>query len=492
VTSTVRRGVSLRWRLLLISVACVAVALAIGSLALYAVLNVAGQRALDDRASNTANDVAVLVRGGSIPDPLPVSGAQLVQVVDGQDRVLGASASADRLTSLLRPDELAQARNGSHLTVPGQRVGSTGHLRVVALPVTAPSDRTPDQSTVIVAVQAADYERAQAVLGGTLLLTYPVLLAALGIISWWVIGRTLRPVEELRAGAESISGEGRDERLPVGASTDEIAALAVTLNRMLDRLSAARERQRDFVADAAHELRSPLASMRTQLEVAQHLGEAGDLPEDLLADVSRLSGLVEDLLLLARLERPTAAPARLWPVDVRELLDEVVGRYAGARVRVAVCCREGFDEPAGDRAGRAPGTAWRGGEPLTVTADPEHLRRVLTNLVDNAVRHADSQVSLACGAEPGRVLLIVSDDGPGIPPAQRERVFERFARLDDARDRDAGGSGLGLAIVRELVARLGGTVTLADAGSAASPRGDHPGLRVEVRLPRTPHPAPHG
>jgi signal transduction histidine kinase len=90
------------------------------------------------------------------------------------------------------------------------------------------------------------------------------------------------------------------------------------------------------------------------------------------------------------------------------------------------------------------------------------------------------------------VLLIVSDDGPGIPPAQRERVFERFARLDDARDRDAGGSGLGLAIVRELVARLGGTVTLADAGSAASPRGDHPGLRVEVRLPRTPHPAPHG
>jgi signal transduction histidine kinase len=474
----VRRVDWLRWRLLLISVACVAVALAIGSLALYAVLNLAGQRALDDRASNTANDVAVLVRGGSIPDPLPVSGAQLVQVVDGQDRVLGASASADRLTSLLRPDELAQARNGSHLTVPGRRVGSTGHLRVVALPVTAPSDRTPDQSTVIVAVQAADYERAQAVLGGTLLLTYPVLLAALGIISWWVIGRTLRPVEELRAGAESISGEGRDERLPVGASTDEIAALAVTLNRMLDRLSAARERQRDFVADAAHELRSPLASMRTQLEVAQHLGEAGDLPED--------------LLLLARLERPTAAPARLWPVDVRELLDEVVGRYAGARVRVAVSCREGFDEPAGDRAGRAPGTAWRGGEPLTVTADPEHLRRVLTNLVDNAVRHADSQVSLACGAEPGRVLLIVSDDGPGIPPAQRERVFERFARLDDARDRDAGGSGLGLAIVRELVARLGGTVTLADAGSAASPRGDHPGLRVEVRLTRTPHPAPQG
>lgn len=473
---------SLRWRLLLVSVACVAVALAVGSLVLYAVLNVAGRRALDDAATNTAKDVAALVSRGSVPDPLPVSGAQLVQVVDAQDRVIGASATADRLTSLLRPDELSRARAGRHLTVPGTRAGINGHLRVVALPVTAPGDRTPRQATVVVAVQSRDFERAQGVLGGTLLVTYPLLLAALGVLSWWVLGRTLRPVERLRAGAESISGDESDDRLPVPDTADEIAALAATLNRMLDRLAASRERQRDFVADAAHELRSPLASMRTQLEVAQHLGEGGDLPEDLLADVARLSGLVEDLLILARLERQGPTGGRDWVVEIRDLVDEVAGRYGGARVPVTV--------------DRAPGGDWDAAAPISVAADPEHLRRMLTNLVDNAVRHANSAVELSVGTEPGRVVLTVSDDGPGIPLVHRERVFERFARLDDARDRDAGGSGLGLAIVRELVERMGGTVRLHDAAPPSSGTGsaepsDHSdppsrGLRVEVRLPRSP------
>ena len=444
---------SLRWRLLLVSVACVAVALAIGSLVLYAVLNVAGRRALDDTATNTAKDVAALVQRGSVPDPLPVSGAQLVQVVDRKDRVIGASATADRLTALLRPAELSRARAGQHLTVPGTRAGLGGHLRVVALPVSAPGDEGSGRSTVIVAVQARDYERAQGVLAGTLLVTYPVLLAALGLLSWWVLGRTLQPVERLRSGAESISGDESDERLPVPDTVDEIAALAATLNRMLDRLAASRERQRDFVADAAHELRSPLASMRTQLEVAQHLGEGGDLPGDLLQDVARLSGLVEDLLILARLERPAVVGSRESAVEVRDLVEDVTGRYGSARVPVTV------DRP--------PGGPWDSPLPMAVTADPEHLRRVLTNLVDNAVRHASSAVRVSARTEPGRVVLTVCDDGPGIPPVHRERVFERFARLDDARDRDAGGTGLGLSIVRELVHRMGGTVRLDDAVSDA-------------------------
>jgi signal transduction histidine kinase len=223
---------------------------------------------------------------------------------------------------------------------------------------------------------------------------------------------------------------------------------------MLDRLAASRGRQRAFVADAAHELRSPLTSMRTQLEVAQHLGEGGQLATDLLADVARLSTLVEDLLLLARAGSDSSHPSVREPIDVTALLIATAERYASARVPVSV----------------ADGSA------VFANANPEELRRVLANLVENAVRHASSQVVLAVRAEGGGAVLTVVDDGPGIPADERERVFERFARLDDARDRDAGGTGLGLAIVRELLRRSDASISLQD-----NPSGQ--GLAAVVHLP---------
>jgi signal transduction histidine kinase len=209
---------------------------------------------------------------------------------------------------------------------------------------------------------------------------------------------------------------------------------------MLDRLAAARERQRSFVADAAHELRTPLASMRAQVEVAERLGEGGTLPADLLSDLDRLSRLIEDLLLLARADADTRPPARLHPVPGRALLAEVAAAYAGARVPVRV----------------APGPE------ASVLAEESELHRAVDNLVANAVRHADSAVELALDVEGEDVVLAVRDDGPGIAEADRERVFERFTRLDDARARDFGGTGLGLPIVRELVRRAGGEVALTD------------------------------
>ena len=231
--------------------------------------------------------------------------------------------------------------------------------------------------------------------------------------------------------------------------------MALTLNDMLDRLAAARGRQRAFVADAAHELRSPLASMRTQLEVAQHLGEGGELASDLLADVARLSALVEDLLLLARAGSDAGRPSVRESVDVRALLVATANRYAGERVPVSVTA----------------------GPAVFANVSPEELRRVLVNLVENAVRHATSAVVLSVRAEGGQAVLTVVDDGPGIPAGERERVFERFARLDDARDRDAGGTGLGLAIVRELLRRCDGSISLQDNTSGQ-------GLAAVVRLPR--------
>ena len=245
------------------------------------------------------------------------------------------------------------------------------------------------------------------------------------------------------------------------------------------RIRAARDRQRGFVADAAHELRSPLASMRTQLEVAQRLGEAGELPAELLVDVARLSRLVEDLLLLARADAFTGPPATRESFDAAALLAEVADRYTAARVPVTV--GSGAAQPVAVRRSGAPSpvTGRAVTEPATgpvLQADREEVRRAVANLVDNAVRHAGTRVRLAVERRGPSVVLVVTDDGPGVPEAEREKVFERFARLDDARDRDAGGTGLGLPIVRELVRRQGGTVRLTDAQPG-------PGLRAEIHLP---------
>jgi signal transduction histidine kinase len=445
------QGMSLRARLMAVGVTGVALALALGSFVLYAVLTVTVNRAVDDSAFASARAVAAMVENNTVPDPLPVSGSQVVQIVDSSGSVVSASLSADRLTPLLRSPELAKALDGERISVPGGRAGLSGTLRAIAIPAGTASA----SPSIIVAVPVNDIEQSQRVLRNTLLVTYPPLVVIMALIAWRVIGWTLRPVETLRSGAARISGSDQDERLVVPGAADEIRALALTLNDMLDRLAAARGRQRAFVADSAHELRSPLASMRTQLEVAQHLGEGGELAADLLADVARLSALVEDLLLLARAGSDVRPPSMRESLDVTALLVAMASRYADARVPVSVTA----------------------GPAVYASANSEELQRVLANLVDNAVRHATSAVSLSVRAEGGHAVLTVADDGPGIPADERERVFERFARLDDARDRDAGGTGLGLAIVRELLRRSDGSISLRD-----NPSG--PGLAAVVQLAR--------
>ena len=463
-----RRTLSLRTRLLLIGVTGVAVALLLAGVGFYQALTVSTDRTLDREALASANEVAALVDQGRLPSAVPTTGSQLVQVVDAQQRVVAASLGADRLVPVLTPAQLSRALGGEAVVVDGARIGSSGPLRVRA--ITAGSADAP--VSVIVAVQVGDVLGARNALRTALLVVFPVVLLVMAVVAWVVMGRTLRPVEQLRAGAERIgAGPGvggapgvrpdPDARLPVPAAADEIRALALTLNGMLDRLAAARERQRTFVADAAHELRSPLASMRVQLEVAERLGEGGELPAELTPELARLSALVEDLLLLARSGADSPRPAHPQPVAVGPLLAEVAADVPG---------RDGVRVEA-DAGGSGAGPA--------VLADPAELRRVLVNLTSNAVRHAASRVRLDAETAPdGRVVLRVTDDGPGIPAADRTRVFERFARLDDARGRDAGGSGLGLPIVAELVARADGAIELVDA-----PGG---GLRALVTLPAAP------
>jgi signal transduction histidine kinase len=444
---------------MIIGLVGVGTALIMGGLAFFGALAYSVNRTLDNEALASAQEVAAMVDENKLPSPIPVSGAQVVQVVDSQQRVIGASVTADRLTPLLRSTELTTALGGEAVVLDGARLGMSEPVRVRAIqagPASAPV-------SVIVGLPYGDVLAARKALRNALLVTFPVLLGALAVIAWRVIGWTLRPVEQLRAGAEQISrtrrigGMAERQRLPVPPAADEIRALAITLNEMLDRLAETQERQRGFVADAAHELRSPLASIQAQLEVAQRLGEGGTLPADLMVDVKRLAGLVEDLLLLARADADTRPPARLTAVDARDLVAELSVTYRHARVPVTL----------------------QANEPVIIMCAAEELRRAISNVLDNAVRHAKTRVEVTTTVDHDQAVISVSDDGPGIQPADRERVFERFTRLDDSRGRSSGGTGLGLAIVRELITRAGGTVALTAAESPWR-------TRAELRLPLAP------
>lgn len=457
----------LRGRLTLIAVAGLAIGLTLGGALLVFALQATLSRALDNSALDSGREVAALVRAGKLPDPIPAGErVATIQVVDRADRIVATSAGADRLVPVLHADEVRAARGGERFDVPGDRAGLATPLRVVAVPA--------GNDTVLVAVSRSELTQSVGLVRNVLLVAFPALVAVLGLVAWRAVGWTLRPVEALRRGAEEIANAGSPaSRLPAPATGDEVARLATTLNGMLSRLAASQQRQRAFVADAAHELRSPVASIRTQLEVAQRLGDRADWPDvagDLLVDTERLSRLTEDLLLLARSADSDEAAARMARraerVDLAELVTDVVDRYETARVPVTAR----IDVPA------------------EVHGDPAALARVVGNLLDNAVRHAETEVVASVSVVRDKAVVVVTDDGPGIPPADRDRVFDRFTRLDDGRARDEGGSGLGLAIVAELVAAHHGVVALTAAHhrdrNVGGPGG--PGVRAEVRLPLLP------
>jgi signal transduction histidine kinase len=453
-----RRG--LRARLNITATAGLAIALAAGAwLGVHAIANslVTG---LDSTAIQGAKGVAALSNANRLPDPVPVAGGKVtIQVVGSNGKIIAVSPGADRLVPLLPRRAQIAVRPGHATSLDGAPYGLPGVLRVVAVPARG-------GRVVIAAVSFTQVQGSITTLWRAALIGTPVLVAFLAGVNWLVIGGALRPITELRRGAEDISGTRGPGRLPVPQTSDEVHSLAVTLNDMLGRLEAAKERQRAFVSDTAHELRSPLASIRAQLEVAIDHPDRGDWREtarDVLADTLRLAKLAEDLLVLAKLDEQagsgdvslgTRSDKVGRPADLSGLARDVAARYTSARVPVTV-------ESNG---------------PVTARGDAEGLTRVLVNLIDNGVRYARSHVTVAASCEGTHALLTVTDDGPGIPAADAERVFDRFTRLDDARSRDdeSGGSGLGLAIVRGTVRAHGGAVWLEDAA---------PGVRAIVQLP---------
>ena len=446
--SRIRLGMdSIRVRATGAAVLVVGVTLVAASIAMVTLL----ERSLRDNVRTTAESRAEVIvddlsrsatsEGIAVED----EDDEFVQVLDADGRPVMASANVSDLPALvvLQPGgtrivESVPFEDGAYLAV---GVAATD----MGVPLTVVLGRSLE--TVV------ETHREVAVL---LAVGVPLLLVVVGFVTWTVAGRVLAPVDAIRREVEAISVKELHRRVPDPPGGDEIARLASTMNSMLERLERSAVRERRFVSDASHELRSPVAAIRQHAEVAlSHPDRTtmGELAETVLEEDVRLQRVVEDLLLLTRVDEGTLQLRRL-PVDLDDLMFE-----EAARLRAATALRI---DSAGVSAGR-------------VVGDRGRLERLVRNLTDNAARHAASEIRLALHADDGRVVLEVDDDGPGVPAEQRTAVFERFTRLDDARDRQHGGAGLGLAIVAEIAAAHGGSASVVDAPSG--------GARFLVMLP---------
>jgi signal transduction histidine kinase len=430
----------------------VAAALVTGGFLAVVVLRHTLVNNVDDAAGRRAQDVAELATQGSLPPVLSAAGEQaaIVQVVDAKGVVLSSSANfAGRRPVLGRPAGGSQKVHlVSNLPVRDEQ-GDDFRIVTTVVPT----------STGPVAVNAGEslesaYEGLAAV-RRILVIGLPVMLLLVGVTTWHVVGRALRPVDDIRREVADISAHDLSRRVPQPATDDEVGRLAETMNAMLDRLEWFTDRQRRFVADASHELQSPLASSIADLEVAMADGDQAQwktTAAGVAADAQRMTKLVQDLLFLAHADDVgTEAPRTL--VDFDDVVRSEVARMRG-RDTVFIDVNNVH--------------------PVEVRGDPNQLGRVVRNLLENAGRYARSRITVALSADGDTATMTVADDGPGVPETIRARVFDRFTRADDSRSRETGGTGLGLAIAREIVERYGGSIALVP---------DSGGAQFEVHIP---------
>ncbi|RPE36623.1 sensor histidine kinase [Kitasatospora cineracea] len=438
---------SVRTRTTIAACAAVAVVLLIASAAVVLLLRVNLERTVEAGAREQALAVAGLAADGHLPGQLPLDhGTDFIQVTDAAGNVVAASQNLAG-----RPALAPTGTSDGHSTFDLGALGDEHHQRVTTVTTGTPSGPV----TIRVGASLHTADTAEDLTTAALAALSAVLVTTVGAVTWRATGRALRPVEAIRSEVAGIGDRDLDRRVPEPGSDDEIARLAHTMNAMLDRLESAGLRQRRFIADASHELRSPLAVLRTQLEVAHtHPDPAvrADMVAGALQDTDRLQSLAADLLLLARLDAAGHDGPR-ETLDLAELARTTADSRGTPRHPVDLHVRDG----------------------ALVLGNRLWLGRLLTNLLDNAQRHARSRVTVRVGTDPadGSVVLDVTNDGPAIAPADREKVFERFTRLDDARSRDHGGTGLGLPIARDIATLHGGTLTVADG----------PGTTFRTRLP---------
>jgi two-component system OmpR family sensor kinase len=450
---------SIRLRVTAAFALAMAVVLAASGWFLYSRLASHLEVALNHELRLRAQDLAALVRqpDGSLATDaggrFVEHGESYAQLLDRNGRVLDATPPLGAARVLRRP-QLRAARRGPIFTDVASVPGLDEPSRLLATPVR----RRGRELVLVVGATKSDRAETLASFRDELLIAGPIALVLASLVGYLLAGLSLRQVESMRRRAAAISAETPGERLPVPQTGDELERLGVTLNAMLARLEAALQRERDFVADAGHELRTPLALLRTELELAlRHSESPDDLREAVRSssiEVDRLTQLAEDLLLIARSDR-AKLPLKLELVDAGELLDSVATRFqwrADEEARALVC-----DTATGAR----------------IRGDRLRLEQALGNLVDNALRHGGGRVRLEVASTNGTVELHVKDEGRGFPPRFLDLAFERFTR--GQRGRKGPGSGLGLAIVRAIAEAHGGT-----ADAVNSPDG---GADVWLALP---------
>ncbi len=436
---------SIRFRITAVAAVVVAAVLVIAACALVVLQRDALTDTIDQALTQRANDVEALLEEGGAPQQFKGSTAEgFVQLVGSDGMVI---VSTPNLTGE-PPLNIASTSGGDALqTIDGLSVDDDA-FRVLS--------RAYDGGFLHVGTTFDVITESTNALVGSLAVTIPVVLLILAGLVWWLVGRTLRPVERIRATVASITATHLDQRVPQPGTQDEIDQLATTMNQMLERLESSTERQQRFVADASHELRSPLTRLRTQVEVdIASLGDEHDRQpyESLLVDVVAMQAMVEDLLYLAQADSATVAH-NAAPLDLDDLvLREGQSIAANGRVQVDL------SEVSGAH----------------VLGDRSQLGRATKNLMENAERHATGRVSVGLQETNGMAVLTVTDDGPGINAPDANVVFERFGRLEEARGGDTGGTGLGLAITREIADRHGGSLALLNPGK--------PGASFEMRIP---------
>ncbi|MCD2441373.1 ATP-binding protein [Agromyces sp. SYSU K20354] len=437
-----RRG-GVRTRITLVATSVVAVALVLGAVGFWFTLRTSLHDALRSAAEQDAAVIAERIDAdglGSFSEP----DERLVQVVDEAGTIIFATDDAPATP-------VADDDGAPPVHVDGETF------------ITAVEGFSTDgvDGIVIVGRDTESADETLATVARLLWIAVPLITVLVALTAWVIVGRALSPVERMRRQVAGVTAATLAQRIDEPPADDEIGRLAHTLNGMLDRLEAAQATQRRFISDASHELKSPLAALRQYAEVARAHPERitlDELGDAVLDEGGRLERLVQGMLVLANADEG-ALRIEHSDVDLDDLLLDEAKRVRSA-ARLAV-------DTSGIAAARVQG-------------DPVLLRQLVRNLVDNAARHAATGITLTVApvADATSVVLTVSDDGDGIPADERERVFERFVRLDDARARDTGGSGLGLAIVREIVAAHGGAVRI-DAGAG------EPGTRMVVTLPAT-------
>jgi signal transduction histidine kinase len=439
----------LRTRLTGLAAAGAALVLTVGALLLYAGLGAALSDAVTAELRVRAGDVAA--DPSTVPAISP-SGGLMTQVVAADGAVIAPAGEEPLVTAA----ELERAGDGE--LVIDRRVETIGsNARTLIHP-----DEGADGviQYVVVAGSTTSIARAREWLGLVLGVAGPLMVVAVAVTAWLLTGAALRPVRRMTRRAATISLREPDARLPEMSGRDEIAELSQTLNRMLGRIEATIAHERSFIDDASHELRTPIAVLRAELELARLQLDDDDDPvrtaaalESALEETDRLARLAEQLLVVARADAGRLVE-RPEPV---ELLD--AARRGASRIR------------RDDLAVHVEGAE------VSVFSDRLAIDQLLANLLSNAARWAAGRVQVDVRPDDGEALVRVADDGPGFGTDVLPRVFDRFGRGDPSRGRDGGGAGLGLAIVSAVVGAMGGR---ADVGNG-EPLG---GAWVEVRLPR--------